>query len=121
MTDSATTASPDDSLELDSTIPRNILERLEIYKEEHPTAVDYWIETELEAASLLIAMAASLDTLAKDIDYDKIGAEALKDYARTYKATCLQGKAIAYLRNLADKDSIAICGMRIRARRIVLN
>jgi len=120
MTDSATNALPDDSTTPDNTTPSNILERMELYKEENPTAVEYWIETEIEAAQLLIAMAATLDVLSNDVSYDKIGAEHLKDYARTYKATVRQGKAINYLRNLADTDAIAIHGMRIMARRIVL-
>jgi hypothetical protein len=120
MTDSAINASPGESLPPDSTTPKNIMDRLELYKEENPTAVDYWIETELEAANLLIAMAACLDVLMADPDYDKFGVEDLKTFSRTYKATVRQGKAIAYLRELADADSIAVHGMRIRARRIVL-
>lgn len=120
MTDSATSASLDDSTKTDNTTPNNIMERLEIYKEQNPTAIDYWIETEIEAANLLVAMAACLDLLIADPDYKKIDTTSLKDYSRTYKATVRQGKALIYLRELADSDSIAVHGMRIRARRIVL-
>jgi hypothetical protein len=120
MTDSATTASPGDSPEPGNTTPTNILERMEQYKEDNPTAIEYWIEDEIEAAQLLVAMAATLDLLINDVTYDKIGSDHLKEYSRTYKATVRQGKAISYLRNLADSDSIAIHGMRILARRIVL-
>lgn len=120
MTDSATSASPGGSKPPDNTTPSNILERLESYKDDHPTAVDYWIETEMEAAQLLIAMAASLDSLAKDLEYDKVDAGHLTKFSRQYKAIVCQGKAINYLRNISDQEAIAICGMRIRARRIVL-
>lgn len=121
MTDSATGASPGDSMPPGNTTPSNILERLEQFKEDNPTAMEYWIETEIEAAQLLIAMAASLKTLASDIKNDPAGVETFQNYARLYRRTVAQGKAINYLRNLTDTDSIAICGMRIRARRIVLN
>ncbi len=121
MTDSAMNASPADSPAPDNTIPRNILERMEAYKEQHPTAFEYWIEDEIEAAQLLVAMAATLDTLINDVNYDKIGSDHLKEYSRTYKSTVRQGKAISYLRNLADTDAIAIHGMRIMARRIIIN
>ena len=117
---SATNVSPGDSGQSETPTPANIMERLEIYKEENPTAIDYWIETEIEAAMLLVAMAASLDLLISDPDFDKIAAEDLKKYSRIYKKTVRQGKAIHYLRELEDSDSIAVWGMRIRARRIVL-
>lgn len=120
MTDSAISASPGDSTTADSTTPNNILERLELYKEANPTAIEYWLETEAEAELLLVAMAASLDTLIADPSFDKIAAEDLKKYSRQYKAACRQQKALDYIRDLADENSLAIWGMRIRARRIVL-
>ena len=120
MTDSATGASPGDSTPPDSMTPSNIMERLELHKEENPTAMEYWIETELEAAELLTAMAASLQLLRKDPNPEIANSEVLADYARLYRRTVAQGKAINYLRNLTDSDAISVHGMRIRARRIVL-
>ena len=128
MADSATTASGNGSADQklngdgdtsrDMAHPAAILERIETYAEENPTATDYWIDTELEAASLLLAMAASLKHAEADI-VDRISIETLRKYANTYRAHVQQGKALYYLRTLTKEDEITLHGLVIRANRIV--
>lgn len=120
MTDSATSASSCDSETPANTTPKNIMERIELYSQQNPNDPDYWIENELEAANLLVAMAACLDLLIADPDYENFDVDDLREYSHTYKKNVRQGKALQYLRELEDSDSIAVHGMRIRARRIVI-
>jgi hypothetical protein len=128
MADSATNASEngsndpktrdDDRLTLEH--PARIIERIEAWANDHPEAVDYWIDTEIEAASLLLAMAASLKHAEQDIA-DRISIETLRRYANTYRQHVQQGKALYYLRKLCegDEDLITLHGLTIRASRIV--
>ena len=117
MTDSATTASEYGSKKQSITdAPAEILARLEEHKERYPTCEEYWILDELEASYLLLAMAATLKVLVKDVKYDKIGSETLRQYARDYRKTVKQGKALYYLANLSAENQLSVYGMRIRAK-----
>ena len=119
MTDSATTASPNAlKPRMTTESQTELLNRIEQYKDDHPESIEYWIETEIEAACLLIAMAASLKHLEVDVNNDKDRIKTLRHYAHTYRQVVQKGTAINYLHDLTDEDALSIYGMRIRARRI---
>ena len=121
MTDSATPALPTESrsrMNLEG--PAEILQTLERYAEEHPEAKEYWIETEIDAAYLLLAMAASLKHLENDVTKDKDGIKTLRHYGHTYRQVVQKGNAIQYLHDLTEADALSIYGLRIRSKGVTL-
>lgn len=121
MTDSATNAKVNGSRPQKSLAdPARTIERLELYSEEHPDCKDYWVDTEIEAAGILLSMAASLKQMEDAVNHDDEGIKTLRKYANDYRQAVAQGKALNYFRTISDDDALTIFGMRIRARRIIV-
>ena len=118
MTDSAETALSDESKNPGK---ETIIDQLERFAEENPGTETYWVDTEFEAAQILLAMAASLKLCETDITNDEAGLKKIREYANTYRQKCAQGKALNYLRTIDQSDELQIFGLTIKARRIVLN
>lgn len=94
----------------------NIMERLEAFKDENPNAKYYFVSTEIEAAEILIAMAAALKLASQDLNDDD-SIETMKEYARIYRAKTFQGKALEYLMTLSKADKLSIFGMELAVKR----
>lgn len=116
MVDSAINASRNESIEADGL---SIIERIEQFAEENPKAKQYWIDSELEAAEILVAMAASLKLLLNDENNDEEGRKTLNHYASEYRRNVAQGKALQYFRSLSDRDALEIYGLRILAKSLI--
>lgn len=114
MTESVMSASPGESRAPD---PKHILERLEEYAEANPNATSYTLRTEEEAAMLLLAIAAVVKLVARDVDHAK-DRRTIQDYARTYRQVSISGRAMDYIRELSDEDSLEIYGLTIETARI---
>ena len=117
--DSATDASQNDLSEEELVQSDLILERLERYAAENPDATEYRLDTEIEAQQLLIAMAAALKLMSKDIE-DRKDRQVLTNYANTYRQKVIHGKALEYIRELSEEDQLTIHGMKIVAPVIIL-
>jgi hypothetical protein len=96
--------------------PAEIISRLEQYKDDNPECIEYWVETDIDASYLLLAMAASLKHLEIDVNNDKDRIKTLRHYAHAYRTAVQKGNAINYLNSLTDEDALSIYGMRIRAK-----
>lgn len=98
--------------------PQHVLERLEQWAEDNPAATEYVVGTEFEAASILVAMAATLK-VAKAAIMESTGAseETLNRYARRYRQAAGTGTALRYLREIDgdEENQIELFGKRIRA------
>ena len=103
-----------------SSDPReNILDKLQRLANEDPTLEAYHITTEIEAQELLLAMAAMLKVMAKDVKVE-IDRRVLKDYANQYRAATIQGKAMEYLRELDADDELELFGLKITVPAIII-
>jgi hypothetical protein len=113
--DSATSAKRNES-----TPPtENVLDRLQRLAVENPDLVEYQLTTELEAQELLIAMAAMLKVMIKDIHQagDK---RTIQDYANEYRLAVIQGKAFEYIHELNPDDEFELFGLKITTGVVVL-
>lgn len=99
-----------------------ILDRLEEYALENPDETDYWIETELEAEQILLAMAAVIKQTIKITptltSHDK---QMMRDVANKYRHAVKQGQARQLFRDMTEHDQLELRGMRLRVREIVIN
>jgi hypothetical protein len=116
MTDSAINVSKDESTTRE---PRNVIERLEQYSQDHPEATTYQVTTELEAEELLGAMAVSLSSLANEVKDERDRGELLK-YGKLYHQAVVQHRALDYNRGLTAEDELVIYGLKLQVPAIVL-
>jgi len=117
MTGSATPAPPSESRPTEA---QHILERLEQWREDNPEASVYVLADEQEAADLLLAMAATMKLVAKDLGHDKASRDTIQGYAKIYRKAVMQGKALEYFRTLTEEDELSLYGVKITAPRIIL-
>lgn len=97
----------------------NILDRLQRLAVNDPDLTEYQLTTELEAQELLIAMAAMLKVMRKDV-VGKKDKQLLNDYACQYRAAVIQGRALEYFRTLNAGDQLALFGLAITTPMIIL-
>lgn len=97
----------------------HILDRMEVWAEDHPEATSYMLMSELEAEELLLAMAAALKLISRDVN-NIVDKDIAQNYARTYRKVVVQGAAMDYIRTLNKSDEIEIYGLKIKAPRVVL-
>lgn len=123
MTDIATTASEKTSK--DPGESDHILERLEAlgdkFDEECIPEGDrvYHIKDEEEAAQILLAMAATIKHTAEGVR-NKMDKALYVQISRDYRKAVVDGKALEMFRNMTDDDQLEIYGMRLEARRILV-
>lgn len=115
MTDDATNVSESPS----EARPSHILDRLEVWAEDHPEATSYLLTSELEAEELLLAMAAALKLVSRDVN-NIVDSDTARTYARTYRKAVTHRAALDYIRTLTKVDEIQIYGLKIEAPRVVL-
>ena len=103
--------------------PQHVLERLEAWVEDNPTASVYWIDTEYEAAQILVAMAAALKVAGDSIE-DRTGADkaVLQRFARRYRQAASTGRALQFLREIDGdpENQLELYGVQLRAARILV-
>lgn len=113
MTESVPSAPPSDSSGPagERPEPANIIERIEQYAAEHPEATEYRITTEAEAAQILLAIAAVLKHLRRDVHNDREGRAKLKKIGQEYRLAVAQGKALEYIFSMTEEDQLEIRGL----------
>ena len=89
------------------------------YAEQNPLATEYYVETELEAQKILLAMAASIKHLVKDVKRNEDKATMLK-FANQYRQAVIHSNALDYIRNMTEETQLEIYGLALKARRIIL-
>jgi len=114
MADSVTSASQPQSSE--PATSGHILARMEEYSEEHPEATSYLISTELEAEELLLAIAATLKHLMRDVKHRDDQAQ-IKKIGQQYRLAVVQNRALDYIRGLTGDDELEIYGLKITVPR----
>ncbi len=118
MTDSATSVSESESTRPD---PQHILERLEQYKDDHPEASEYQLETEAEAEELLVAMVSTFKLVMDDPKFrDRESRAEIQKYAKQYHHAIQGKRCLDFFRELEGDDELSLYGMRITASRIVV-
>lgn len=123
MADTATTASEKTSKKAGES--DHILERLEAlgdkFDEECIPTSDriYVIKNEEEAAQILLAMAATIKHTAEGVR-NKMDLALYLQIARDYRKAVVDGKALETFRSMTDEDQLEIYGMRLEARRILV-
>ena len=95
-----------------------IIARLEAWAEDHPGA-DYWVDSEAEAADILVALMAILRMLMRDLE-DEEDRETLRALCRRYQVAVMRRRALDLLRDQTEDDQISIMGVPIRSRRVVV-
>lgn len=123
MTDIAPTASEKTSKKAGES--DHILERLEALGDKFdeecvpPSDRVYVIKNEEEAAQILLAMAATIKCTAEGVR-NKMDLALYLKIGRDYRKAVVDGKALETFRNMTDEDQLEIYGMRLEARRILV-
>ncbi len=94
-----------------------ILSRIEEYALDNPDATEYWIETEIEAEQILLAMASVIKLQIKNTptlsSHDKA---MMRNIARKYKVAVREAKAGQLFRDMTEDDQLELRGLRLRVR-----
>lgn len=96
----------------------HILDRLQRLAVENPQLEEYQLTTEIEAQQLLLAMAAMLKELRKDVKHAE-DREEIGQYARDYRLAVQEGRALEYLHGLNPDDELELFGLKITTSVIV--
>ncbi len=94
-----------------------ILDKIEGYSLMNPEATFYVVESELEAAQLLLAMAAMIRLTAKDVTSKLDRAQYLK-VAREYRKAVIDGQALNKFRDMTEADQLELYGLKLVAMRV---
>ena len=96
----------------------HILDRLQRLAVENPDLQEYQLTTEFEAAELLLAMAAMLKELRKDVNNAE-DRRQISEYGNEYRLAVKQGRALEYLHTLNPEDELELFGLKITTSVII--
>lgn len=92
------------------------LAAIEAHAAAFPDATFYEITSELEAAQILLSMAAMIKQTAKSIR-DPADKNTYREVANRYRAAVNQGKALETFANMTEDDQLELYGLKLVARR----
>lgn len=92
------------------------VEAIEAYSVAFPDATYYEIKTELEAAQILLTMAAMIKHTQHSIT-SQDDRNAYRAVANSYRAAVNQGRALATFANMTEEDQLELYGLKLVARR----
>lgn len=95
---------------------QHALATIEAHAAAFPDADIYEIETELEAAQILLSMAAMIKKTAKSIK-NKHDKATYREVASAYRRAVIQGKALETFANMTEADQLELYGLKLVARR----
>lgn len=94
-----------------------ILDKIQGYSLMNPDATFYEVQSELEAAQLLLAMAAMIKET-KNAVKNKFDRATYEQVARDYRAAVQQGRALQKFRDMTEEDQLELYGLKLVARRV---
>lgn len=83
----------------------------------NPDATFYEVQSELEAAQLLLAMAAMIKHTMKSVK-SKLDRDQYKQVARDYRKAVNQGRALQKFRDMTEDDQLELYGLKLVARKV---
>lgn len=92
------------------------LAAIEAYAEAFPDETYYEVTTELEAAQILLSMAAVIKRTAKYVIND-IDRSTYRAVASRYRSAVNQGKALKTFADMTEDDQLELYGLKMVARR----
>ena len=92
------------------------LAAIEAHAAAFPDATLYEITTELEAAQILLAMAAMIKVTARDV-LNVIDKSTYLEVASAYRKAVNQGKALRTFAAMTEDDQLELYGLKLVARR----
>ena len=92
------------------------LAAIEAHAAAFPDATIYEITTELEAAQILLSMAAMIKRTAKDVA-NKMDRNTYLETASAYRRAVNRGKALSTFANMTEADQLELYGLKLVARR----
>jgi len=95
---------------------KQALPAIEAYAQAFPDATIYEIETELEAAQILLSMAAMIKRTARSVK-NKVDRNTYLEVASNYRRVVNQGKALETFANMTEADQLELYGLTLVARR----
>lgn len=92
------------------------LAAIEAHAAAFPNATYYEITSELEAAQILLSMAAMIKQTAKSIR-NPADKNTYREVASRYRAAVNQGKALQTFANMSEADQLELYGLKLVAKR----
>ena len=78
----------------------------------------YYLRDEEEASQILLAMAATIKHLTRDVDSTE-DRKTMKKVASGYRRAVKHGKALETFRNMTEEDQLEIYGITLKAGAII--